>query len=129
MGTQEVVVCGEEDDQRESAVVGLEAAGWADVEFEGSVEAFDQLFEGAVGFGFLVEILQADDGMVLNARYSFRAFFVHEVDAGGIGWVSVGYESDLLLRVCGSDGFGHGNDSGFRFAGMREMVGGEYEVL
>lgn len=50
MRAQEVVMGGEEDDERQGAVVGFKAAGWADMEFEGSIEAFDKLFERPVGF-------------------------------------------------------------------------------
>jgi len=46
---QEVVMGGEENDERERAVVGFKAAGRADMEFKGSVEPFDKLFEGSVG--------------------------------------------------------------------------------
>lgn len=49
---------------------------------------------------------------MLDAGQFLRAFFVHEVDSCRIGWVAVGDQSDLLLRLCGSDGFGHGNDGG-----------------
>jgi len=90
VGTQEVVMSGEEDDERQGAVVGLEAAGGTNMELESSIESFDQLFEGPVGFGFFVEVLQADDGVVFDARDFFGAFFVHEVDAGGIRRVSIG---------------------------------------
>lgn len=41
---------GEEDDEGQGAIVGFKAAGWAYMEFEGSVETFDELFEGSVGF-------------------------------------------------------------------------------
>ena len=36
------------------------------MELKGSVETFDKLFEGSVGFRFLIEILQANDGVMLN---------------------------------------------------------------
>ena len=41
---------GKEDDQRQGTVVGFEAAGGADMEFEGSVKVFNELFERSVGF-------------------------------------------------------------------------------
>lgn len=111
MGTQEVVVSGKEDDEGQGSVIGLEAAGWADVEFEGSVEAFDELLECAVSFGFFVQILQSNDGVVLNARQFLGTIFVHEVNSGRIRWVSVGDKSNILFGTGCSDGFGHGNDS------------------
>ncbi len=50
MRAKEVVVGGKENDERERAVIGFKAAGWANMEFESSVKAFDELFEGSVGF-------------------------------------------------------------------------------
>ena len=67
MRSQEVVVGGEENDERERTVVGFKAAGRADMEFESSVESFDELFKGSVSFRFFVEVLQADDRVVFNA--------------------------------------------------------------
>lgn len=55
--SQKVVMGGKEDDQRQGAVVGFEAAGWADMEFEGPVKALDKLFENSVKFRFFVEVL------------------------------------------------------------------------
>ena len=66
--------------------------------------------------------MQADDSVVFNARQFLRAFFVHKVDAGRISWISVGDERNFLLRLCGSDGFGHCDNSGQGFAGVGEMV-------
>ena len=50
MRSQEVVVGGEENDERERTVVGFKATGRAHVELEGSVETFNELLEGSVGF-------------------------------------------------------------------------------
>ena len=68
MRAQEVIVGSKKDDKGESAIVGFEAAGGTDVEFKSTVEAFDKLLEDSEGFRFFVEILQADDGVVLDAR-------------------------------------------------------------
>ena len=65
---QEVIVRSKKDNKRECSVIGFEAAGWADVEFKSTVEAFDKLFEDSVCIRFFVEILQADDGVELDAR-------------------------------------------------------------
>lgn len=99
------------------------------MEFESSIKTFDKLLEGTIGFRFLVEILQADDGVMLNARLFFVSLLVHEVDSSWIRWVPVGYESDFLIGIGCSDGFVHGDDGGFGFTGMREMVSGEDKVL
>ena len=64
---QEVIVRSEKDNKRESAIVGFEAAGGADVEFKSTVEAFDKLLEDSEGFRFFIEVLQADDRVVFNA--------------------------------------------------------------
>jgi len=67
--------------------------------------------------------------MVLDARPFLRAFFVHEVNACGIRRITVGDEGQFLVGIGGADGFGHGDDSGQRFTGMREMVGGEDKIF
>jgi len=64
---EEVVMGGEENDERERTVVGFKATGRAHVELESSVESFDELFKGSVSFRFFVEVLQADDRVVFNA--------------------------------------------------------------
>ena len=48
MRTQEVVMGGKKNNQREGAIIRFKAAGRADVEFKGSIETFDELFEGPV---------------------------------------------------------------------------------
>ena len=50
MWAKEVVVGGEENDERERTVVGFKATGWANMEFKSSIESFDELFEGSGGF-------------------------------------------------------------------------------
>ena len=56
---QEVVVGGEEGGESERAVAGIEAAGGASVEAIGTVEAFDELFEGTPLGGLVVEVFEA----------------------------------------------------------------------
>ena len=112
MRAQEVIVRSKKDDKRESAIVGFEAAGGTDVEFKSSVESFDKLLEDSEGFRFFVEVLQADDRVVFNGGQFLRSLLVDEVDAGGIGRISVGDKGDVLLRFCGSDGLSHGDDGG-----------------
>ena len=71
MRTQEVVMCDDERCKSNSAVIGLKATAWADVELECSVEPFDELFKWPKGCGFFIEILKSDDLTVLNARKFF----------------------------------------------------------
>ena len=58
---QEVVVGSEKDGESERAVAGIEAAGGAAVEAIGTVEAFDELFEGTPLGGLVVEVFEAED--------------------------------------------------------------------
>lgn len=59
-----------------------------------------------------IEVLQADDGVVMDAGQILRAFFVHEVDAGRVRRISVGDKGDALMRLGSADGFGHDDDGG-----------------
>ena len=52
-------------DQSESAIDAVKAMGRFDMVFEGSVESFDELFVGSVGFGLSVEVLESYDLPVL----------------------------------------------------------------
>ena len=52
-------------DQGESTIGAVEAVGRFDMVFEGPVESLDELLVGSVGFGFSVEILEADHLAVL----------------------------------------------------------------
>ena len=47
---KEVVMGGKENNKRQGAIVGFKATGWAHMELKGSVETFDELLEGSVGF-------------------------------------------------------------------------------
>ncbi len=99
------------------------------MEFESSIEPFDELLEGSVGFRFFVEVLQADDRVMFNAGQFLRTFFVHEVNAGWIGWVTVSDKADFLLRFCGSDSLIHCDNGRQSFAGVSEVIGGEYKIF
>ena len=58
-----VVVEGDEErGQRHDTIEVLEACSWAGMELVCTVEAFDQLFEGAELFTFVIKVLQPDDG-------------------------------------------------------------------
>ena len=59
--SKEVVMGGKENDKRQGSIIRFKAAGRADMEFKGSVEPFNELLEGSVGFGLLVEVLQSND--------------------------------------------------------------------
>ena len=61
MGSQEVVVSDEEGSEHGSAVDILETAASAGVELVGTVEAFNELFQWSVLFGFIVIVREADD--------------------------------------------------------------------
>ena len=52
-------------DQGECPINAVKAVGRFDMVFEGSVESLDELLVGSVGFGFSVEILEADHLAVL----------------------------------------------------------------
>ena len=59
-----------------STIIGFKATAWADVEFECSIESFNELFEWSKDRGFFIEILKSDDLTVFNAREFFRALSV-----------------------------------------------------
>lgn len=74
--TQEVVMGDNERCKSNSAVIGLKATAWADVEFECSVEPFNELFKWPKERGFFVEILKSNDLTVFNAREFLRPLSV-----------------------------------------------------
>ena len=100
-----VVVSDEEGGEGDSAVLGGEAAGGADVVLVGAVEAFDELLEGTEFGGDRVEILEADDlpqGMWGLGR---GALGVEEVHAGLVSGVAIGDEAEGLIVRLGARGF------------------------
>ena len=66
---------------------------------------------------------------MFNSGEFFRAFFVHEVNTGGIGWVSVSDKANFLFRIRGPDGLVHCDDGGQGFTGVSEVIGRKYQVL
>ena len=58
---QEVVVGYKQDGDSDGAVAGGKAAGRAHVVLVGTVESFDQLLEGAILRGDVIEVLQSED--------------------------------------------------------------------
>ena len=52
-------------DQGECTIDAVKAVGRFYMVFKGSVESFDELLVGSVGFGLSVEILESDDLVVL----------------------------------------------------------------
>jgi hypothetical protein len=66
MRAQEVVVGDKESGKRDSAIGIVKAMRRLNVVFIGSVETFDDLFKGSELFRLLVEVLKADDLMVLD---------------------------------------------------------------
>ena len=128
MGSQEVVMGDEQGDQGESTIGAVKAVRRFDMVFEGSVESFDELLVGSELLGLRVEILEADDLAVLEGRI-FGSLGVEEVDTCGIGGVSIGDEDKGLVWICGANGLFHGNNSGEGFAGVGQVVGGDFEVF
>ena len=129
MAAEEVVVGDEEDGESEGAVAGGEAAGRADVVFVGSIEAFDELLEGAKFLGDGVAIFQTDD-LAQGVRWLGRsAVGVKEVEAGLISGVAVGDEAQGLRVRHGAGGLaeGHGGGQGIALGG--EVVGSNLMTL
>lgn len=122
MGAQEVVVRHNERGEGNGAVGGFEPGGGADVEFEGAVEAFDELFERSEFSGYFVEVLESDDLLKRDLVF-FVAAGVEEHDAGGVGRVAVGDECEFLVWSGGTDSLVHGDDGGKSFAIVRDVIG------
>ena len=66
----------DESSESDSVVVRFEAVCLTGVEFKGSVEPFNKLFEWPKESRFFVEIPQANNLAMLNAREFFRALRV-----------------------------------------------------
>jgi hypothetical protein len=96
--------------------------------FEGSVEAFNELLVGSVGLGLTVEVLEPDHGAVLK-RWVLGSLGVEEVDARGIGGISIGHKDNGLMGVCGANGLCHCNNGGEGISCVCHMVGGDLEAL
>lgn len=128
MGAQEVVVRHNECGEGNGAVGGFEPGGGTDVEFEGAVEAFDELFKGSEFSGYFVEVLESDDLLERDLMF-LVAFGVEEHDAGGVGRVAVGDEGKFLVGAGGADGFIHGDGGGESFPGVGDVAGSDFVVL
>src|SRR3990172_179408 len=115
-------------DQGECTIVAVKAVGRFYMVFEGSVESFDELFVGSVGFGLRVEILEPYNLVVLQG-WSVGSLGVEKVDSCGIGGVSIGDQDNGLVWICGANGLFHCNDSREGFPGVCQVVGGDFESL
>lgn len=99
---QEVEPGDKEGDKDDGAINGFESVGFLIFFFEGSVEAFDELLEDAVLFGFGVEVFQADDFFVMQVE----AILFCELMSELIDGVSVGDEEqmdEVIFQEAGMD--------------------------
>ena len=110
MVSQEVVMGHKQDDQGKSAIDGVKAVGGFYMVLKGSVESFDELLVGSELLRLTVEILEADYFAVLEGRI-LSSLGIEEVDASGIGRVSIGHQDKGLVWISGADGFFHCNNS------------------
>lgn len=128
MGSQEVVMGHKQSGKGECAIDAVEAVGRFDMVLEGSVESFDELLVGSVGFGLRVKILESDDLSVLE-QWVLSSLGIEEVDTCGIGRVSIGDKENGLFWICGANGFSHRDNSREGFSGVCDVVGRDLEVL
>lgn len=128
MRPQEVVVRHNECGESNGAVGGFESGCGTDVEFEGTVEAFDELFKGSEFGGYFVEVLESDDLLKRDLMF-FVAAGVEEHGASGVGRVAIGDEGKFLVGAGGADGFIHGDGGGESFPGVGDVVGSDFVVL
>jgi len=83
MGAQEVVMSYEQSSQRDSAIRAIKAVRRLHVVFISSVKALNDLFKGSEFCGFFIEVLKADDFMVLDIETISRVG-IDEVNTGGV---------------------------------------------
>ena len=95
VGFEEIEPDDEECNEDDSSVDGFEAAGGSVFFFEGSVKAFNELFEDAKFCGFGVEVLETDDGFVLDGE----SVLLGEVLGELVDGASVGDEEEFADAV------------------------------
>lgn len=83
MWAQEVVMSNEQSSQRDSAIRAIEAMRGFHVVFISSVKALNELLEGSELLGLFIEVLKANDLMMLDIGVISRVG-IDEVDAGGV---------------------------------------------
>ena len=66
MRAKEVVMSNKEGSKGDSAIDNIKAVRRLHMIFVSSIEAFDELFKRSKLFGFLIEVLESDNLMVLN---------------------------------------------------------------
>jgi len=114
--------------QGECAIDAVKPMGRFDMVFVGSVESFDELLIGSVGFRLSVEILESDD-LAVQEGWILRSFGIEKVDSCGIGGVPIGHKDKGLCWICGANGLSHRNNGREGFSGVCHMVGGDLETL
>jgi len=95
--------------------------------FEGSVQAFDQLLQGAPLCGFGVQVLEANDLFMVDRRV-IVVQSIQVVDAGRISGITVAYEDDFQVGRCSSDSFFHGDHSRQSATVVSDVIGGDFEA-
>ncbi len=86
VGFEEIEPDDEERDEDDSSVDGFEATRGSVFFFEGSVKAFDELLEDAEFCGFGVEVLETDDGFMLDGESVLLSKVLGQlVDGASIG--------------------------------------------
>lgn len=83
MGAQEVVMSYEQSSQRDSAMRTIKAVRRLHVVFISSVKTLNDLFKGSEFCGFFIEVLQANDFMMLYIKTISRVG-IDEVNTGRI---------------------------------------------
>ena len=137
---QEVVVGSEKDGESERAVAGIEAAGGAGLRLAieasasqagviaiGTVEAFDELFEGTPLGGLVVEVFEAEDLVEGEGgrEVVFFALGVEEVNAGGIGAEAVEDQVGGAAAGGGASDLVHGDRGIAGIASVCDVVAGD----
>jgi len=83
MGAQEVVMSYEQSSQRNSAIRAIKAVRRLHVVFISPVKALNELFEGSEFLRLFIEVLKADDLMMLDIG-AINRVGIDEMDAGWI---------------------------------------------
>ncbi len=83
MRAQEVVMGHEQSSKRDSSIRAIKAVRRFHVVFISSVKTLNELFEGSEFLGLFIEVLNADNLVMLDIVMINRVA-IDEVDAGGI---------------------------------------------
>ena len=118
-------MCNEESREYDSAVEGIEAGGGSGMELIGTVKAFDNLFKGAIGFRFLVEVLKADY-LTMFKRDTIRER-VNEMNTSAVRRIIIGDERHFLIFTKSADGFFDGADGRQNGSIVSDVIGNNLE--